>query len=160
LLKFVVEAEKCGFTTTMTIDHFHGGTIMLFGNFTWVWIAASAERTKKMQFVTGVTAPIYRYHPGIIAQAFASLDVLYPGRDYYPCKNGSYSYVFLPKNVPFGFVRKIPLVPYLTIENCAPIVSIFSKLEKQNGVYWFIGVRLAYGRSPYFGKLYRNDWTL
>jgi coenzyme F420-dependent glucose-6-phosphate dehydrogenase len=33
-----------------------------------------------MQFVTGVTAPIYRYHPAIIAQAFASLDVLYPDR--------------------------------------------------------------------------------
>ena len=33
-----------------------------------------------MQFVTGVTAAVYRYNPGIIAQAFASLDVLYPGR--------------------------------------------------------------------------------
>jgi coenzyme F420-dependent glucose-6-phosphate dehydrogenase len=33
-----------------------------------------------MQFVTGVTAPIFRYHPAIIAQAFASLDILYPGR--------------------------------------------------------------------------------
>jgi len=32
-----------------------------------------------MQFVTGVTA-VYRYNPGIIAQAFASLDVLHPGR--------------------------------------------------------------------------------
>src|ERR671918_616988 len=65
----------------MTSDHFHpwwheGG----YGNFTWVWIAAAAERTKKMKFVTGVTAPIYRYNPAIIAQAFASLDVLYPGR--------------------------------------------------------------------------------
>jgi coenzyme F420-dependent glucose-6-phosphate dehydrogenase len=81
LLKFVVEAERSGFSTTMTSDHFHpwwhdGG----YGNFTWVWIAAAAERTKKMKFVTGVTAPIYRYHPAIIAQAFASLDVLYPGR--------------------------------------------------------------------------------
>jgi coenzyme F420-dependent glucose-6-phosphate dehydrogenase len=27
-----------------------------------------------------VTAPIVRYHPAIIAQAFASLDILYPGR--------------------------------------------------------------------------------
>ena len=81
LLKFVIEAEKCGFTTTMTSDHFHPWWHdNAFGNFTWVWIAAAAERTKKMQFVTGVTAPIYRYHPGIIAQAFASLDVLYPGR--------------------------------------------------------------------------------
>ena len=33
-----------------------------------------------MKFTTGVTAAVYRYNPGVIAQAFASLDVLYPGR--------------------------------------------------------------------------------
>jgi coenzyme F420-dependent glucose-6-phosphate dehydrogenase len=33
-----------------------------------------------MEFVTGVTAAVYRYNPAIIAQAFASLDVLYSGR--------------------------------------------------------------------------------
>jgi len=33
-----------------------------------------------MQFVTGVTSPVYRYNPAIIAQAFASLDTLYPHR--------------------------------------------------------------------------------
>jgi hypothetical protein len=27
-----------------------------------------------------VTAPLYRYHPAVIAQAFASLDMLYPDR--------------------------------------------------------------------------------
>ena len=43
-------------------------------------LAVSAERTKSMEFVTGVTAAVYRYNPAIIAQAFASLDVLYPGR--------------------------------------------------------------------------------
>ncbi len=81
LLEFVIEAENGGFTSTMTSDHFHpwwhDGA---FGNFTWIWMAAAAERTKNMRFITGVTAPIYRYHPAIIAQAFASLDVLYPGR--------------------------------------------------------------------------------
>jgi coenzyme F420-dependent glucose-6-phosphate dehydrogenase len=81
LLRFVVEAEKTGFTTTMTSDHFHPWWHdNAYGNFTWVWIATAAERTKQMQFVTGVTAPIFRYHPAIIAQAFASLDILYPGR--------------------------------------------------------------------------------
>ena len=81
LLRFVVEAEKTGFTTTMTSDHFHPWWHdNAYGNFAWVWIAAAAERTKRMQFVTGVTAPIFRYHPAIIAQAFASLDILYPGR--------------------------------------------------------------------------------
>jgi coenzyme F420-dependent glucose-6-phosphate dehydrogenase len=81
LIKFVVEAERGGFTATMTSDHFHpwwhdNG----YGNFTWVWLAAASERTKNMRFITGVTAPVYRYNPSIIAQAFASLDVLYPGR--------------------------------------------------------------------------------
>jgi coenzyme F420-dependent glucose-6-phosphate dehydrogenase len=33
-----------------------------------------------MQFITGITAALYRYNPAIIAQAFASLDVLYHGR--------------------------------------------------------------------------------
>ncbi|MGC1927670.1 MAG: hypothetical protein WA667_01735 [Candidatus Nitrosopolaris sp.] len=38
-----------------------------YGNFTWIWLAAAAERTKKLQFVTAVTVPVYRYNPGIIA---------------------------------------------------------------------------------------------
>ena len=81
LLEFVAEAEKGGFNSCLTSDHFHpwwhdNG----YGNFTWVWMAAAAERTKNMQFITGVTAAVYRYNPIIIAQAFASLDVLYPGR--------------------------------------------------------------------------------
>jgi G6PDH family F420-dependent oxidoreductase len=81
LLVFVAEAEKGGFNSCLTSDHFHpwwhdNG----YGNFTWIWMAAAAERTKSMQFITGVTAAVYRYNPIIIAQAFASLDVLYPGR--------------------------------------------------------------------------------
>lgn len=81
LLNFVIEAEKKGFRSTMTSDHFHPWWHdNAYGNFTWVWMAVAAERTKRMQFVTGVTSPIYRYNPAIIAQAFASLDDLFPGR--------------------------------------------------------------------------------
>jgi coenzyme F420-dependent glucose-6-phosphate dehydrogenase len=81
LLSFVIEAEKGGFDTTMTSDHFHPWWHSnAHGNFSWVWMTLAAERTKKMRFVTGVTAPVHRYHPAIIAQAFASLDVLFPGR--------------------------------------------------------------------------------
>jgi coenzyme F420-dependent glucose-6-phosphate dehydrogenase len=81
LLRFVTEAEHGGFKTCLTSDHFHpwwhdNG----YGNFTWVWLAAAAERTKNMEYITGVTAAVYRYNPAIIAQAFASLDVLYTGR--------------------------------------------------------------------------------
>jgi coenzyme F420-dependent glucose-6-phosphate dehydrogenase len=81
LIDFVKEAEKGGFEATLTSDHFHPWSHTNgHGNFTWIWISAVAERTRKMKFLTGVTAGVYRYNPGIIAQAFASLDVLYPGR--------------------------------------------------------------------------------
>jgi coenzyme F420-dependent glucose-6-phosphate dehydrogenase len=81
LIKFVKEAENGGFDQTLTSDHFHPWSHTNgYGNFTWVWLAAAAERTKNMKFITGVTAAVYRYNPGVIAQAFASLDVLYPGR--------------------------------------------------------------------------------
>jgi len=81
LIDFVKEAEKGGFESTLTSDHFHPWSHTNgHGNFTWVWLSAVAERTKKMKFTTGVTAAVYRYNPGLIAQAFASLDVLYPGR--------------------------------------------------------------------------------
>jgi coenzyme F420-dependent glucose-6-phosphate dehydrogenase len=39
-----------------------------------------SRENKKIQFVTGVTAAVYRYNPAVIAQAFASLDILYPKR--------------------------------------------------------------------------------
>jgi len=111
LIGFVKEAEKGGISTTMTSDHFHpwwhdGG----YGNFTWVWLATAAERTKKMHFVTGVTAAVYRYNPGIIAQAFASLDVLHPGRISLgvgaPGNRGDFG-------VDFGFARRFEAVEKL-----------------------------------------------
>ncbi|HJT49715.1 MAG TPA: hypothetical protein VJ729_16150 [Nitrososphaeraceae archaeon] len=51
----------------MTISHpwWHDNG---YGNFTWIWMVAAAERTKNMQFVTGVTAAGYRYNPIIIAR--------------------------------------------------------------------------------------------
>ena len=43
-------------------------------------MASAAERTSKIRIGTGVTTPINRYHPAIVAQAFATLESMYPGR--------------------------------------------------------------------------------
>lgn len=80
LLSNAVAAERGGFESVFTSDHFmpwfdtraHGG-------FAWTWLAAAAAVTKKMKVGTGVTAPD-RYHPALIAQAFATLDDMFPGR--------------------------------------------------------------------------------
>lgn len=81
LLEHTVLAEKYGMDSVWASDHFHPWAhTNAQAGFTWVWIAAAAERTNKIRIGTGVTAPILRYHPAIVAQAFATLDHLYPGR--------------------------------------------------------------------------------
>ncbi len=50
LIDFVKEAEKAGFESTLTSDHFHPWSHTNgHGNFTWVWISAVSERTKFIQ---------------------------------------------------------------------------------------------------------------
>jgi coenzyme F420-dependent glucose-6-phosphate dehydrogenase len=81
LLTFAALAEKQGFEFVCISDHFlpwfhRDGQ----SGHAWIWIAAAGARTKRVRLGTGVTTCIYRYHPAIVAQAFASLDELYPGR--------------------------------------------------------------------------------
>jgi len=129
LLRFVVEAEKNGFTTTMTSDHFHTWWHdNAYGNFAWVWIAAAAERTKRMQFVTGVTAPIFRYHPAIIAQAFASLDILYSGRIGLGLGTGESM-----NETPLGFDWPRPKA---RLKRVVEAVQIIRKLWQQKTKFW------------------------
>ena len=81
LIEFGIAAEKAGFDGVWTSDHFqpwqdnegHAG-------FAWITLAALAAKTEKIFFGTGVTCPTFRYHPAVVAQAFAALGELYPGR--------------------------------------------------------------------------------
>jgi coenzyme F420-dependent glucose-6-phosphate dehydrogenase len=99
LLNHVILAEKYGFDTIWTSDHFHPWAhTNAHSGFAWVWIASALERTKRLKIGTGVTAPILRYHPAIIAQAFATLGFIYPGRTFLGLGTGE------PMNeVPLGY---------------------------------------------------------
>src|ERR1700757_2546500 len=48
--------------------------------FPWLTLALVGQRTSRISIGSGVTCPIYRYHPATVAQAFASLAILAPGR--------------------------------------------------------------------------------
>jgi TAT-translocated FGD2 family F420-dependent dehydrogenase len=48
----------------------------------WVTLAALAHGTTHLQLGTAVTCPTYRYQPAVVAQAFATLTQLAPGRIY------------------------------------------------------------------------------
>ena len=81
LLMHAVLADKYGFETLWTSDHFHPWAHTgAGGGFAWTWMASAAERTKNMRIGTAVTAPTLRYHPAVVAQAFATLAYMYPNR--------------------------------------------------------------------------------
>ena len=75
-----IAAEKVGFDSLWVEDHLiamPGGTEC---NFAWTVMSSALQATKQVPFYTGVTAPIMRYHPAIVAQAFATMGAMYPGR--------------------------------------------------------------------------------
>ena len=81
LVEFGVLAEQAGFDAVWTDDHFHPWQDNQgHCGFAWVTLAAVGQRTSNIHMGTGVTCPSFRYRPPIVAQAFASLGLLYPGR--------------------------------------------------------------------------------
>lgn len=81
LLEYGVAAEQAGFDAVWTSDHFHPWQDnQNHAGQAWVTLAALGQRMPRIPFGTGVTCPTYRYHPAIVAQAFATLGLLYPGR--------------------------------------------------------------------------------
>ena len=44
------------------------------------WLGALGARTERITIGTSVLTPTFRYHPAIVAQAFATLGCLFPGR--------------------------------------------------------------------------------
>jgi G6PDH family F420-dependent oxidoreductase len=81
LVRNARRAEEVGFSFALISDHFHPW-IDRQGHSPFVWsvIGAIAQVTERLQLGTGVTAPIIRTHPAIIAQAAATCAALMPGR--------------------------------------------------------------------------------
>ncbi|MEG6507352.1 glucose-6-phosphate dehydrogenase (coenzyme-F420) [Methyloligella sp. 2.7D] len=81
LLDFTVLAEELGFDSTFISDHFqpwrhHGGQAPN----SIAWLGAAGAMTSRMTLGTSVLTPTFRYHPSIVAQAFATLGAMFPGR--------------------------------------------------------------------------------
>ena len=82
LVEQAVAAERAGFQGIGCSDHlqpwWEGGES---GN-AWVWLGAVGQATEKVPIGTAVTPPGPRYHPVLIAQAWATLESLFPGRPF------------------------------------------------------------------------------
>lgn len=81
LVEYGRAAELAGFRGVWSSDHFqpwqtnegHSGSA-------WMTLAALTQRTSRISMGTGVTCPTLRYRPAVVAQAWASLSQLAPGR--------------------------------------------------------------------------------
>ncbi len=74
-------AEAAGFDGMLVSEHFHpwvddAGA----AGFAFATLGAMAVVTKKLEFMTAVTTPLWRFHPAVVAQAAATLSRLSQGR--------------------------------------------------------------------------------
>ena len=81
LLNDVIIMDEYGIERCWTSDHYMpwwdtGAS----GGAAWPWLGAALAKTERISIGTGVTAPILRYHPAIVAQVFATLGHMFPNR--------------------------------------------------------------------------------
>jgi coenzyme F420-dependent glucose-6-phosphate dehydrogenase len=81
LVRYAQRAEAAGFTFALVSDHYHPW-IDRQGHSPFVWsvLGAIAARTDRLRVGTGVTCPLVRTHPAIIAHAAATVGEMMPGR--------------------------------------------------------------------------------
>lgn len=81
LLDFAIEAEQRGFDSVWISDHFQPWRHTNgHAPFALSWMGALGERTQRIVMGTSVLTPTFRYQPPVVAQAFGTLGVLFPGR--------------------------------------------------------------------------------
>lgn len=81
LVRDAVHAERAGFDFEVVSDHYfpwldsqgHAPNA-------WVTLGAVAQATERVDLMTYVTCPTMRYHPAVVAQQAATLDLLSGGR--------------------------------------------------------------------------------
>ena len=73
LLRQAVAAEAAGFDGIGCSDHLQPWWEPGEAGHAWVWLGAAAQATEQVGFGTAVTPPGPRYHPVLIAQAWATL---------------------------------------------------------------------------------------
>jgi coenzyme F420-dependent glucose-6-phosphate dehydrogenase len=81
LVRWAQLAEESGFTFALISDHFHPWVDEQgHSPFVWSVIGAIAHATERLRLGTGVTCPMIRIHPAIVAHAAATCAAMMPGR--------------------------------------------------------------------------------
>jgi coenzyme F420-dependent glucose-6-phosphate dehydrogenase len=81
LVRQAALAEEAGFTFAVISDHYHPWVdAQGHSPFVWATLGGIAQATHTIRVGTGVTCPLLRLHPAIVAQAAATVAAMMPGR--------------------------------------------------------------------------------
>ena len=81
LVEHVVGAEEVGFDFSVCSDHYFPWLDEQgHAPHAWTVLGAAAQATSRIPLMTYVTAPTFRYHPAVVAQKAATLQLLSDGR--------------------------------------------------------------------------------
>jgi len=84
-------AESAGFKFLLISDHFHPWVSQQGqSSFVWSVLGGIAQVTQRVSVGTGVTCPIMRIHPALVAQAAATIADMMPGRFFLGLGTGEY----------------------------------------------------------------------
>lgn len=81
LVEYAVSAEDAGFDFEVCSDHYFPWlSSQGHASYAWTVLGAVAHATNRVELATYVTCPTMRYHPAVVAQKAATLQILADGR--------------------------------------------------------------------------------
>ena len=81
LVRYAISAEKAGFDFEVSSDHFSPWLVSQgHAPNAWTLLGAVVHATERVDLYTYVTCPTMRYHPAVVAQQAATLQILADGR--------------------------------------------------------------------------------
>src|SRR5215213_4103106 len=89
LVDLAEKAEDAGFDFLTISDHYHPWVSAQGQSpFVWTTLGGVAARTSRIRVGTGVTCPIMRVHPAVVAHAVATTAALFEGRFFFGVGSG------------------------------------------------------------------------
>jgi TAT-translocated FGD2 family F420-dependent dehydrogenase len=140
LLELGIACEEAGFDVLTFSDHLqpwqanekHAGQA-------WLTMGAIGQRTRRIWMGTTVTCPTFRYNPAVVAEAFASLCLLTPGRIFLGVGSGE----ALNEEAAVGFWPKWPERSERLVEATDIIRQLWTGQQiSHKGKYYNVNMKL------------------
>ena len=146
-LRQAVAAEAAGFDGLGTSDHLQPWWEPGEAGHAWILLGAMGQATERLPFGPGVTPPGPRYHPVLIAQAWATLERMFPGRPYLGVGSGE-----ALNEVPLGAGWPSPDAQVERLEEALELIDRLWKGERLDYSGTHFTTRRAYLHSNLEGR--------